>query len=104
MEQKTVPYQAIVFVCTNVREEAGRVSCSGHGRCGAQLRDRLKAEVKARGLKGRVRVSASGCLDFCEEGPNIMIFTDKGERLWLKGVSEADLPAILDKLSSVVPS
>jgi (2Fe-2S) ferredoxin len=96
MEIGDVPYEAIVFVCTNARGQDGRVSCAGGGRCGAKLRDLLKEEAAARGLKGRVRVSASGCLDFCEEGPNVMVFTRSGGKILYKGVSEKDLPQIVE--------
>lgn len=95
MEKGEVPYEAIVFVCTNRREEGERVSCADGGRPGDKVRDLLKARVGELGLKGRVRVSASGCMDLCEEGPNVMVFKRTGERVWYKGVSEADLPRIL---------
>jgi (2Fe-2S) ferredoxin len=98
VEIRTVPYEALIFVCTNTRE-GGRVACANPGRAGAEIRDRLKAEVKARGLKGKVRVSASGCLDVCEDGPNVMVFTAAGERIWFKKVSEADLPQILRSIN-----
>ena len=96
MESKQVPYEAIIFVCTKTRD-GGRIACANEGRCGALVRDLLRAEVKARGLKGRVRVSASGCMDLCEEGPNVMVFTADGERIWYKNVSESDPPQILNK-------
>jgi (2Fe-2S) ferredoxin len=98
MQQKDVPFQVIIFVCTNVRDEDGRVSCAGHGRCGAILRDKLKAEVAARGLKGKVRVSASGCMDVCEEGPNVMVFDkDNQKGVWYNHVAENDIQEILEK-------
>ncbi len=99
MDKAGVPYEAIVFVCTNAREEGERVSCAHGGRPGAQIRDLLKARAAALGLKGRVRVSASGCMDLCEEGPNVMVFKRTGERVWYKGVSEADVPRILAEVT-----
>lgn len=97
MNEIPLPYKSIVFVCTNVREESGRVSCAGHGRPGAILRDKLKDQVAARGLKGIVRVSASGCMDLCEKGPNIMVFDADGKSHCYTRVSESDLPNILNK-------
>jgi predicted metal-binding protein len=53
-----------LLVCTNVREpDAPKPSCGRHG--GAELRDALKKRVKEAGLKGRLKVTAVGCLDYC---------------------------------------
>lgn len=93
MKRSPLPYNRIVFVCTNQRAPGERVCCAdGGGKC---LRDTLKQMVKDKGLRGRIRVSASGCMDRCEDGPNIMIFPDN---IWYSGVQEADLPALLDSL------
>jgi len=93
VEKRVQPHKRIVFVCTNQREPGERVCCGG--RCGGELRDRLKAMVKERGLRGRIRVSQSGCLDRCEDGPNIMLFPDN---VWYAGVSPEDLETILDDI------
>ncbi|MBX7058396.1 MAG: (2Fe-2S) ferredoxin domain-containing protein [Leptospirales bacterium] len=60
-------YDAHIFFCENVREEGARVSC-GRQRS-AELRNLLKRRVKENGLKMRIRINSSGCLDRCEEGP-----------------------------------
>ncbi len=91
MHANELPHDKIIFVCTNRREPGERICCAVGGGC--ELRDALKGMVKARGLKGRVRVSASGCMDKCEEGPNVMIFPDN---VWLSGVRASDLQPILD--------
>ena len=90
MESNDIPFEKIIFVCTNRREAGERVCCAGSGGC--ELRDKLKDMAKARQLKGRVRVSASGCMDRCEDGPNIMIFPDN---VWLSHVRDGDLDKIL---------
>jgi (2Fe-2S) ferredoxin len=90
-----LPFQKIIFVCTNRRENGERVCCAGGGGC--VLRDKLKAMVKSRRLNSRIRVSQSGCMDKCEEGPNIMVFPDN---VWLSGVQEADLEGILDTVAA----
>lgn len=95
MEKQPVPHKKIIFVCTNRRAEGERVCCAGQG--GDILRDRLKAMVKERHLQSKIRVSASGCLDRCESGPNIMVFPDN---VWYSKVREADLSAILDEVSA----
>jgi (2Fe-2S) ferredoxin len=96
MLTRTVPYRKLVLVCTNVRED-GRVACANPGRGGDALCSALKEAVKARGLKGRVRVARSGCLDLCEQGPNVFVLPDGR---WHAGVAEGDLPALLDEISA----
>ena len=95
MNKKRVPFQKTVFVCTNVRE-GGRVACGNPGRGGLELCEALKNAVKAEGLKGKVRVARTGCLDLCEQGPNVFLYP--GDE-WLSGVTPADVPAILKKLT-----
>lgn len=92
MEKKALPFQKIVFVCTNQRENGERTCC---GKCGESLRDRLKAMVKERRLNSRIRVSQSGCQDRCEEGPNVMVFPDN---VWYAHVQDGDLEAILEEI------
>lgn len=95
MDKKPVPYTKTVFVCTNARE-GGRVACGNPGRGGLELCEALKHAVKEKGLKGRIRVARSGCLDLCEKGPNAFVYPG-GE--WLSGVTAADVPGIIDKLA-----
>jgi (2Fe-2S) ferredoxin len=90
MEEQSIPYQVLILVCTNVKAE-GKVCC---GHQGAGLRDALKAAVEERGLKGRVRVSQTGCLDQCALGPNIMVFPPG---IWYSGVQEEDLPELISR-------
>ncbi len=94
MDVNSVPFQKTVFVCTNVRSD-GRTACANPGRGGDALCHALKDEVKRLGLKGKVRVVRTGCLDRCEQGPNLFLFP---EGKWLSGVSEADLPEIVKNL------
>lgn len=95
MDKKLVPFKKTVFVCVNARE-GGRVACGNPGRGGVELCEALKHAVKEKGLKGKVRVAKSGCLDLCEQGPNAFIYPG-GE--WLSGVTAADVPGIVEKLS-----
>jgi (2Fe-2S) ferredoxin len=95
MNKKPVPFQKTVFVCTNARE-GGRVACGNPGRGGLELCESLKHAIKAEGLKGKVRVARSGCLDLCEQGPNVFLYPDDE---WLSSVTPADVPAILKKLT-----
>ncbi len=95
MIRNDLPYQKMVLVCTHEREPHKRVCCRRNG--GDALREKLKSMVKARGLKPCIRVSASGCLDKCEEGPNLLILPDN---IWCSHVEEEDLEAILTALEA----
>jgi len=91
--QKTVH----AFVCTRVKE--GKESCGAKG--SAEMRDRLKKWVKESGLRDRVQVTASLCLDHCEKGISVVIYPDAE---WYFHVDkDADYEniqkAILDKLA-----
>lgn len=94
MKSEKVPFQKTVFVCTNARE-GGRVACANPGRGGLELCEALKHGVKKLGLKGKVRVARTGCLDLCEQGPNVFLYPE-GE--WLSGLKPEDAEGILKKL------
>jgi (2Fe-2S) ferredoxin len=87
LESSKPAFQKHLFVCENERE-AG--ACCNP--LGAKLRERLKAMVKERGLARTIRVSRTGCLDVCQEGPNVLLMPDN---VWFKRVSETDLEEIL---------
>lgn len=88
--EKTKPiFQKYIFVCENVREK-GEDCCALQG---AKIRELLKQAVKDRGLSSTIRVSRSGCLDVCSEGPNVLVVPDY---IWYKKVRESDIPKILD--------
>ena len=92
-----IPFQSIVFVCTNERANGSRVSCGDRG--GAELRQRLKELVKEHGLSDRIRISASGCMDLCEEGPNLMQFP---ENRWVCGASPDDAEKLFEELRTKI--
>lgn len=56
--------------------------------------EKLKHYVKEHGLKGKIRVTKSGCLDLCQQGINIFIQPDG---IWLKGVREEDVGQIIEQ-------
>ena len=95
MDKKDVPFKKTVFVCVNVRE-GGRVACGNPDRGGVELCESLKHAVKEKGLKGKIRVAKSGCLDLCEQGPNAFVYPG-GE--WLSHMAMADLPELVKKLA-----
>ena len=67
-------YEHVLFVCTNERDpDDPRGSCTARG--GVELLGRLKALTHEHGLKGKVRATASGCLDMCGSGCAVAVFS-----------------------------
>lgn len=98
MKQARVPFKRMIFVCTHRRE--GEAACSNDDRGenrGEMLVELLREELKKRGLKGKIRVAKSGCMDVCAAGPNIMVFDENGEAAWYSGVTREDIPALADR-------
>ena len=99
MERAKVPYQKIVFVCSNTREP-NEICCSH--RDSEAIAEALKARIKALGLARHVRVSKSGCQDVCAKGPNVMVFPDDA---WYHGVTPEDVEQIVqDLIRNLQPS
>ncbi|MBI2424927.1 MAG: (2Fe-2S) ferredoxin domain-containing protein [Candidatus Hydrogenedentes bacterium] len=93
MEENDLPYDKIIFVCTNRRQPGDRVCCASGG--SEDLHATLKSLIERRGLRRNVRVSRSGCMDRCESGPNIMVFPDN---IWYSDVEEDELGDIVDAI------
>ncbi|MCG2633783.1 MAG: (2Fe-2S) ferredoxin domain-containing protein [Gammaproteobacteria bacterium] len=85
-------YQQHVFVCTNQRSD-GRKCCADGG--AVELRDYAKQRLKELGQHGRgkVRVNASGCLDYCGRGPVLVIYP---AGVWYSYETQADIDEIID--------
>jgi (2Fe-2S) ferredoxin len=82
-----------VFVCENRRPDGHpRGCCASKG--GAEVKEALRAELRARGLHLRIRANASGCLDACEHGASMVVYP---EGVWYGGVTPADVPEILER-------
>ena len=95
-EIRESPYVAHVFICTNDRE-GERESCADNN--SILIKSRLKEYVNVNGWKGRIRVSTSGCMGLCLQGPNVMIYPQK---IWFKGVSPEDLKDIESAITRIV--
>jgi (2Fe-2S) ferredoxin len=80
------PYALHLFLCTTGTD------CPLDGPVDA-IRMRLKAEVKARGLQGRVRVNQSGCLNQCGHGPMLVVYP---EGAWYAHLDAASALRVLD--------
>lgn len=97
MERNALPHKKIIYVCLNERD-AG-VCCAARG--STAIHAALKAAVKERGLNRQIRVSRSGCMDRCQQGPNVLVFP---EGVWYSDVTEDDVETILnDALCDIVP-
>ena len=90
------PYTCQIFVCTNDRHGKKKSCADGNA---SAVRSRLKAEIKDRGWKARVRVSQSGCMGLCMKGPNVILYP---ENVWFSGVTETDIPDILAKVEPLL--
>ena len=89
MEISKPHFSKYIIVCENLREKG---DCCGPA--GGRLRQALKDLVKEKGLAGNIRVSRSGCLDVCSEGPNVLLMPDN---VWFKRVGINDIEAIVEK-------
>lgn len=85
-------YSKHLFICTN-QKAAGKQCCANAG--SEVLFDYLKRRLVGLGLHGpgKVRVSKSGCMGRCNEGPCIVIYP---ESVWYTYRSEADIDDIVD--------
>ena len=87
MESLKPAFEKYVFVCENQRREG---ACCG--RQGESIREKLKTRIRELGLAGKIRVSRSGCLDVCAEGPNVLLMPDN---VWFKRVGDTDIDDLI---------
>lgn len=87
------PYELHVFICTNPRPAGHpKGSCAEKG--SEKIRERFKEELHNRGLKGRMRANAAGCLDMCALGSVVVVYP---EGTWYGNVTEADVVPIIEE-------
>jgi (2Fe-2S) ferredoxin len=88
-----------VFVCINQRDpEHPRPSCLGNG--AGDVFNALREE-QGRRLLTNAKVVAAGCMEACMVGPVIAVYPDD---VFYGGVTEVDIPAILDHLEGGPPA
>ena len=59
-----------------------------------QIRETFKKELAERGLRGRMRANAAGCLDQCAFGPTVVVYP---EQVWYTVPTPADAEEIIEK-------
>jgi len=86
-------FEKHIFVCENKRPDGHpRGCCSDKG--SLELRQQFKKRLKELGLNTQIRANASGCLDACEFGANIVIYP---EQIWYGGVTLDDVEEIIQE-------
>jgi len=86
-------FEKHVFICTNRRDPSNpKGSCAAKG--SEAIREEFKKQVYERGLKGRMRANASGCLDQCENGCTVVVYP---EQVWYGHVKVEDVTEIIDE-------
>lgn len=95
-EKLKTPYVCHIFVCTYDRG-GERKSCGDEE--GVELRAVLKSEISSRGWRQWVRLTQSGCLGKCTEGPNVMIYP---QGIWFSKTTLDDVDAILTLVQGIL--
>jgi len=85
-------FERHVFICTNRREPGNPKGCCAD-KGSEKLREYFKKELHERGLKGKVRANAAGCLDQCALGPAIVVYP---EQVWYTCPTVEDAREILE--------
>jgi len=85
-------FERHVFICTNRREPGNPKGCCAEKSSDA-IREFFKKELHERGLKGRVRANAAGCLDQCARGPAVVVYP---EQVWYTVPTVEDAKEILE--------
>jgi (2Fe-2S) ferredoxin len=91
MNNQMTHYKKHVFVCTNQKVNGKKCCELGNG---SSFCAYLKQKVADLGLSGKdkIRVSASGCLGRCAEGPCLVIYPEGN---WYTYRSQEDIDAIV---------
>lgn len=91
-------YDHHVFICTNQRGvDDARGSCARKG--SLALLDHAKERCFAAGLRGSVRVNATGCLNACAHGPTAVVYGAQNapQGVWYALPDAAAVDALIDE-------
>ena len=72
--RKTIGFEKHIFICENKRINHPRGCCKDKG--SSEIRLMFKDEIEKQKLKGKVRANSAGCLDFCEQGPTVVVYPE----------------------------
>jgi (2Fe-2S) ferredoxin len=86
-------FERHVFVCVNRRPPGDPKGCCAE-KGADDVRDAFKRELHERGLKGRIRANAAGCLDQCARGVTVVVYP---EQVWYGGVTKEDVLEIVEQ-------
>ncbi len=86
-----IGYDFHIFVCENERpDDHPRGCCAAKG--SKQIRAWFKDLLKLHGLKPRSRANRSGCLNYCELGPTVVVYPDG---IWYRPETYEDVEEIV---------
>ena len=88
-------FEKHVFICTNRRDPGNPKGCCAEKGSEA-VRDEFKRLLHERGVKGRMRANAAGCLDQCARGVTVVVYP---EQVWYGGVKVDDVREIVEEPS-----
>ena len=95
-KQNESPYLSHVFVCTYDRG-GERKSCGDEN--SQLIKSKLKDIVNERGWKGKIRISTSGCMGVCVNGPIVMIYPQK---IMFSEVSSENIDEIVSTVERIM--
>ena len=75
-----IGFKKHIFICQNLREGEHPRGCC-HDKGGSEIHLMFKQEIVKNNLVGKVRANKAGCLDFCEQGPTVVIYP---EGIWYR--------------------
>ena len=85
-------YERHVFICTNRRDPGNPKGCCAE-KGAEKIRETFKKEIAERGLRGRIRANAAGCLDQCARGPTVVVYP---EQVWYTCPTPEDAVEIVE--------
>jgi (2Fe-2S) ferredoxin len=86
-------YEKHVFVCTNRRDPGNPKGCCAEKGSEA-IRGEFKRLIAEKGLRGRMRANAAGCLDQCARGPSVVVYP---EQVWYTVRTPEDVRVIVEE-------
>ena len=82
-----------IFICINERDSSHPRGCCA-SKDGAAIAEAFKSALAERGLNGKVRANKAQCLDQCEHGPTVVVYS---EQTWYGFVKLEDVEEIVEK-------